>query len=65
MTPPESATIFTGLIRAADLPLDELLARRAAGDTALDHCLRRVVEQATSGTRERAAAFNAAPLRRS
>jgi len=65
MTPAESAPITTDLIRAADLPWDELLARRAAGDTVLDHCLRRVVDQAASGTRERAAAFNAAPLRRS
>ncbi|WP_305788153.1 hypothetical protein [Symbioplanes lichenis] len=55
----------TDLLRAADLPLDDLLALRAAGDTVLDHCLRRVVEDAASGACERVAAFNAAPLRRS
>ncbi|GGK72197.1 hypothetical protein [Mangrovihabitans endophyticus] len=54
----------TGLLRAADLPLDELLALRREGDTVLDHCLRRVVQDATCGSRDRAAAFNAAPLRR-
>jgi FXSXX-COOH protein len=64
MTPPPTApTIETGLLRTLDLPLAELAARHAAGDSALAHCLRRVVEQAASGTRA-TAAFNAAPLRR-
>ena len=65
MTRPHATPITTGLIRAADLPLDELLALREGGDTVLDHCLRRLVENAASGTRERVAAFNAAPPRRS
>jgi hypothetical protein len=63
MTPPHAASIQTGLVRAADLPLEELLALRRDGDTVLDHCLRRVVEIAASGTRDTVSAFNAAPLR--
>jgi FXSXX-COOH protein len=65
MTPPPTTPIRTGLVRAADLPLDELLALREGGDTVLDHCLRRVVENEASGRREYVAAFNSAPLRRS
>lgn len=64
MTAPLASTIKTGLVRAADLPLDELLRLRAQGDSALDHCLRRVVVAATADNRERVAAFNAAPPRR-
>jgi FXSXX-COOH protein len=62
---PSDLPVPTGLLRAADLSLEELLARREAGDTALDLCLRRVVESVASGKRESVAAFNAAPLRRS
>jgi FXSXX-COOH protein len=65
MTPPPATPIRTGLVRAADLSLEELLALREGGDTVLDHCLRRVVENAASGKRDNVAAFNAAPLRRS
>jgi FXSXX-COOH protein len=61
MTPPNATEIKTGLVRAADLSLAELLSLRGGGDTVLDHCLRRVVENAASGARERVAAFNAAP----
>lgn len=64
MTRPIASTIKTGLVRAVDLPLEELMARREGGDTALDHCLRRLVEDARSGHRSRVAAFNAAPPRR-
>ena len=63
MTPPTASAIMTGLLRVADVPLDELLALSETGDTVLDHCLRRVVQSATSGTSERVAAFNAAPPR--
>ena len=63
MTPSTATPIKTELVRAADLPLAELLALRAAGDTVLDHCLRRVVERAASGAAGRVAAFNAAPPR--
>jgi FXSXX-COOH protein len=65
MTPPTSPEIKTGLVRATELQLDELLARRDGGDPVLEHCLRRVVAQARSGDRARVAAFNAAPPRRS
>ncbi|WP_328477247.1 FXSXX-COOH protein [Actinoplanes sp. NBC_00393] len=65
MTLPHAPSIETGLVRVADVPLDDLLALRRDGDTALDHCLRRVVERAASGKPESVAAFNAAPLRRS
>ncbi|XVV14837.1 FxSxx-COOH cyclophane-containing RiPP peptide [Actinoplanes sp. CA-131856] len=65
MTPPPAPSIETGLVRVADMTLDELLALRKRGDTALDHCLRRVVERASSGEPDSVAAFNAAPLRRS
>jgi FXSXX-COOH protein len=65
MTPSGSTFLTTDLVRVADLPLDELIALRDAGDTALDHSLRRVVAQTRSGEREGVAAFNAAPLRRS
>jgi hypothetical protein len=65
MTPSPATPIRTGLVCAADLSLEELLVRRKDGDSALDHCLRRVVEDATSGERNSVAAFNAAPLRRS
>jgi FXSXX-COOH protein len=65
MTPPNASEIQTGLVRAADLSLGDLLALRGDGDTVLDHCLRRVVRNAASGARERVAAFNAAPPRRS
>ena len=65
MTQPTASPIKTRLVRAAELPLEELLAVREGGDTVLDHCLRRVVQDATSGNRERVAAFNAAPPRRS
>ncbi|MEU4243728.1 FxSxx-COOH cyclophane-containing RiPP peptide [Actinoplanes sp. NPDC026619] len=65
MTPPNATPIETGLVRVADVPLDQLLALREAGDTALGHCLRRVIERAASGKQESVAAFNAAPLRRS
>jgi FXSXX-COOH protein len=64
MTPSQAITIKTGLVRAADLPLDQLLALRESGDAALDHCMRQVVESASSGAREVVAAFNAAPVRR-
>ncbi|HEU5108376.1 MAG TPA: FxSxx-COOH cyclophane-containing RiPP peptide [Micromonosporaceae bacterium] len=63
MTTPE-APIRTGIPLAAGLPLHELLALREAGDSVLDHCLRRVVESATAGAGERVAAFNASPPRR-
>lgn len=65
MTPPNAPSFKTGLVRAADLSLDDLLALRKDGDTVLDHCLRRVVENAASGARTSVAAFNAAPPRRS
>jgi FXSXX-COOH protein len=58
------APIRTGVVKAADLPLHELLALREAGDGALDHCLRRVVESARTDPRGRVAAFNASPPRR-
>ena len=61
---PNRADVKTGLLRAADLPLDQLLALRRSGDAALDHCLRRVIDAAASGVQERVAAFNAAPPRR-
>jgi FXSXX-COOH protein len=51
------------MVKAADLPLHELLALREAGDSVLDHCLRRVVETAASGARDRVSAFNASPPR--
>jgi FXSXX-COOH protein len=60
---PSAPDVETGLLRAADLPLDELLALHRGGDAALDHCLRRVLESSTSGGHERVAAFNAAPPR--
>jgi FXSXX-COOH protein len=63
MTQPSASPIKTGLLRVADLPLDELLALSETGDTVFDHCLRRVVRGATSETPERVAAFNAAPPR--
>ncbi|MEU8821131.1 FXSXX-COOH protein [Actinoplanes sp. NPDC048796] len=65
MTPPSAHSIETRLVRVADMPLDELLALRKRGDTALDHCLRRVLERASSGEQDSVAAFNSAPLRRS
>jgi hypothetical protein len=65
MTPPHAPAIETGLLRAADMPLHELLALRKNGDSALDHCLRRLAERDASGEQESVAAFNAAPLRRS
>jgi hypothetical protein len=65
MRPPIGSEITTGLVRAADLPLDELLALRRSGNAVLDHCLRRVVEAAASGRPAQVAAFNAAPPRRS
>jgi FXSXX-COOH protein len=66
MTQPTASPIKTGLVRAAELPLEDLLVlREGGGDTVLDHCLRRIVADAESGNRERVAAFNAAPPRRS
>ncbi|GAA0535436.1 hypothetical protein GCM10010172_15820 [Paractinoplanes ferrugineus] len=65
MTSPHAPTIETGLLRVADLPLHELLALRKGGDSALDHCLRRLSERDASEEQESVAAFNAAPLRRS
>lgn len=64
MTSPLPEAIETTLVRAADLPLSELLALRASGDAVLDHCLRRLVEEADSGGDDHVAAFNAAPLQR-
>jgi FXSXX-COOH protein len=66
MTTQSEAPIRTGIVKSAGLlPLDELLALRESGDSALDHCLRRVVETAATGAGERVAAFNASPpLRR-
>jgi FXSXX-COOH protein len=63
MTTPPEQRIRTGMVKAADLPLHELLALREAGDSVLDHCLRRIVETAASGARDRVAAFNASPPR--
>jgi FXSXX-COOH protein len=65
MTQPTASPIKTGLVRAAELQLEELLVLREGGDTVLDHCLRRIVQDAKSGNREGVAAFNAAPPRRS
>lgn len=65
MRSPIGSQITTGMVRAADLPLDELLALRRSGNPVLDHCLRRVVEAAASGRPAQVAAFNAAPPRRS
>jgi hypothetical protein len=63
MTADSAPPIPTGLVRAADLGLHELLALRESGDRALDLCLRRVAESASSGTRDSVAAFNASPPR--
>lgn len=63
MTADSRRTIPTGVAKTTDLPLQELLALRECGDGVLDHCLRRVVESASSGTRDRVAAFNASPPR--
>ncbi|MGN9911631.1 FxSxx-COOH cyclophane-containing RiPP peptide [Phytohabitans sp. LJ34] len=51
--------IPTAMVDAAHRPLRELLALRESGDSALDHCLRRVAEEAANGSRNRVAAFNA------
>lgn len=64
MTTRTEPPVHTGLVKAADLPLHELLALRGAGDTALDHCLRRVAESASADSQEWVAAFNASPPRR-
>jgi len=64
MTPPTAPEIKTGLVRVTDLQLGELLAVRNGGDSALEHCVRRVVAQARSHDRARVAAFNAAAPRR-
>jgi FXSXX-COOH protein len=63
MTTAPEPRIRTGMVKAADTPLSELLALREAGDSVLDRCLRRVVEEAASGT-NRVSAFNASPPRR-
>jgi len=64
MTTQSATPIRTGLARTTDLSLSELLSLRATGDTALDHCLRRVVETAALPKEDRVAAFNAALTRR-
>lgn len=51
------------MVKAADVPLSELLALREAGGSVLDHRMRRVVEAAASG-KNRVSAFNASPPRR-
>lgn len=63
MTTAPEPRIRTGMVKAADVPLSELLALREAGDSVLDHCLRRVVDAAASG-KNRVSAFNASPPRR-
>jgi hypothetical protein len=63
MTAHPEPQIRTGMVKAANLPLHELLSLRESGDTALDHCLQRVAKIASSGSHGRVAAFNASPPR--
>ena len=52
--------INTGMAQAGTAPIRELLNLREAGDSVLDHCIRRVVEHASSASSRRVAAFDAA-----